>query len=179
MRQIVTDVRSGLRMLVKYPMLSGVAILTFGLGIGLSTTVFCVVNGGLFKGLPFPEADRIVAVVGTNPSQNQPQQPISVRDLVIWKARQTSFEKFGEYWFAPMNLSAEEGRPERFSGGVLTAAAFEALGVGPVLARGFKEGDDRVGAEPIVLLGYNLWRERFGSAPDVVGTTIRASGVQR
>src|SRR5436190_13171894 len=179
MRQIVTDVRSGLRMLVKYPMLSVVAILTFGLGIGLSTTVFCVVNGGLFKGLPFPEADRIVAVVGTNPSQSQPQQPISVLDLVIWKERQTSFEKFGEYWFAPMNLSAEEGRPERFSGGLLTVAAFEALGVRPILGRGFEEGDDRLGAEPVVLLGYNLWRDRFGSATDIVGKTIRASGVQR
>src|SRR3954471_2972900 len=179
MTQIVTDVRSGLRMLVKYPMLSVVAILTFGLGIGLSTTVFCVVNGGLFKGLPFPDANRIVAVVGTNPSQNQPQQPISVHDLVIWKARQTSFERFGEYWIAPMNLSAEEGRPERFSGGLLTVGAFEALGVRPILGRGFQEGDDRVGAEPVVLLGYNLWRERFGAAPGIVGATIRASGVQR
>jgi putative ABC transport system permease protein len=179
MNQIATDIRSGLRMLVKYPMLSVVAIVTFGLGIGLSTTVFCVVNGGLFKGLPFPEADRIVAVVGTNPSQNQPQQPISVRDLVIWKARQTSFEKFGEYWFAPMNLSTEEGRPERFSGGLLTVAAFEALGVEPLIGRGFRQGDDRVGAEPVVLLGYNLWRDRFGSSRDVIGRTIRASGVQR
>src|SRR6187397_370571 len=81
MGQLVTDIRSGLRMLVKYPMLSVVAILTLGLGIGLSTTVFCIINGGMFKGLPFPNAERIVAVVGTNPSQNQPQQPISVRDL--------------------------------------------------------------------------------------------------
>jgi putative ABC transport system permease protein len=97
MNQLLTDIRSGVRMLVKYPTLSLVAILTLGLGIGLSTTVFCVVNGGLFKGLPFPEADRIVAVVGTNPSQNQPQRPISVQDLAIWQERQTSFEKFGAY----------------------------------------------------------------------------------
>src|SRR6187549_654455 len=168
MGQLVTDIRSGLRMLVKYPMLSVVAILTLGLGIGLSTTVFCIINGGMFKGLPVPNADRIVAVVGTNPSPNQPQQPISVRDLVVWKARQTSFEKFGEYGSAPMNLSTEEGRPERFSGGLLTVAAFEALGVRPILGRGFQQGDDRVGAEPIVLLGYNLWRDRFRSSPDVV-----------
>lgn len=179
MGQLVTDIRSGLRMLVKYPTLSVVAILTLGLGIGLSTTVFCIINGGMFKGLPVPDADRIVAVVGTNPSQNQPQQPISVRDLVVWKARQTSFEEFGEYGSAPMNLSTEEGRPERFSGGLLTVAAFEALGVRPILGRGFQQGDDRVGAEPIVLLGYNLWRDRFGSSPDVVGTSIRAGGVQR
>src|SRR4051794_14828489 len=139
MTQLVTDVRSGLRMLLKYPMLSIVAILTLGLGIGLSTTVFCVVNGGLFKGLPFPEADRVAAVVQTNQSQNQPQQPISVQDLAIWKERQTSFEKFGPYGFAPVNLSTEEGRPERFSSGLLTVAAFDALGVQPLLGRGFRE----------------------------------------
>ena len=76
MNQLVTDIRSGVRMLVKYRTLSLVAILTLGVGIGLSTTVFCVVNGGLFKGLPFPNADRIVAVVTTNPAQNQPRQAI-------------------------------------------------------------------------------------------------------
>src|SRR3954471_2743226 len=110
MTQIVTDVRSGLRMLVKYPMLSVVAILTFGLGIGLSTTVFCVVNGGLFKGLPLPGADRVVALVATNPSRQQPRQPISVHDLAIWEARQTMFDRFGAYGFAPVNLSTEEGK---------------------------------------------------------------------
>src|SRR3954451_5009393 len=78
-----------------------------------------------------------------------------------------------------MNLSTEEGRPERFSGGLLTVDAFEALGVEPLIGRGFRQGDDRVGAEPVVLLGYNLWRDRFGSSRDIIGRTIRASGVQR
>ncbi len=179
MNQLLTDLRSGVRMLVKYPTLSIVAIVTLGLGIGLSTTVFCVVNGGLFKGLPFPDADRIVAVVGTNPAQNQPRQPISVQDLAVWKQRQTSFEKFGVYNFLPMNLSTEEGRPERFSGGLLTVEAFEALGVQPLYGRGFRDGDDRIGAEPLVLLGYDLWRDRYGSSQDIIGKTIKANGVQR
>ena len=179
MQQLLTDLRSGIRMLVKYPTLSIVAVLTLGLGIGLSTTVFCVVNGGLFKGLPFPEADRIVAVVGTNPSQAQPRLPISVPDLAVWRERQTSFEKFGAYGFSPMNLSTEEGRPERFSGGLLTVAAFDALGVQPLHGRGFQDGDDRIGAEPVVLLGYDLWRDRYRSDPGIVGRTIRANGTER
>ena len=179
MQQLLTDLRSGIRMLVKYPTLSIVAVLTLGLGIGLSTTVFCVVNGGLFKGLPFPDADRIVAVVGTNPSQTQPRLPISVPDLAVWSERQTSFDKFGAYGFSPMNLSTEEGRPERFSGGLLTVAAFDALGVQPLHGRGFREGDDRIGAEPVVLLGYDLWRDRYRSDPAIVGKTIRANGSER
>ncbi len=59
------DLRSGFRLLFKYKTLSFVSVLTLGLGIGLGTTVFCVVNAALFKGLPFPDADRIVAVVTT------------------------------------------------------------------------------------------------------------------
>lgn len=179
MNQLFTDFRSGVRMLVKYPTLSLVAVVTLGLGIGLSTTVFCVVNGGLFKGLPFPDAARVVSVVGTNPSQNQPRQPISVQDLAVWQERQTSFDSFGAFGFAPMNLSNEEGRPERFSGGQLTVAAFEALGVQPIQGRGFREGDDRPGAEPVILLGYELWRDRYGSSPDIIGKPIRANAVKR
>src|SRR5262245_10498332 len=143
MPQLLTDVRSGLRMLVKYPTLSVVAILTLGLGIGLSTTVYCVVNDGLFKGLPFPDADRIVAVANTRPAQHQPQPAISVQNLLLWNERQTSFEKFGAYSAAARNPASEEGRPQRHSGGLLTVAAFEALGVQPILGRGFREGDDR------------------------------------
>jgi predicted permease len=179
MNQLFADIRSGVRMLVKYPTLSVVAVLTLGLGIGLSTTVFCVVNGGLFKGLPFPDAERIVAVGGTNASQNQPRQPTSVHDLAIWQTRQTSFEKMGAYAFAPVNLSTEDGRPERFSSGQLTVAAFEAIGVQPLLGRGLQSGDDLPGAEPVILLSYELWKDRYGGAPDIVGKTIRANGMQR
>jgi predicted permease len=177
--QLSSDVRSGVRMLVKYPMLSLVAIATLGLGIGLSTTVFCVVNGGLFKGLPFQDADRIVAVVATNPSQNQPRRPISSQDLAIWQERQTSFELFGAFGVTPINLSTEEGRPERVTAGQLTVPAFQVLGVQPAYGRGFREGDDKPGAEPVMLLGWDLWQERYAGSPAVVGTTIRAGGVQR
>src|SRR5579862_7761067 len=97
MSQLYTDIKSGIRMLFKYPTLSIVAVLTLGLGIGLSTTVFCVVNGGMFKGLPFPDAGRVVAVVGTRAGQqdnnNNNQIGISVQDIVVYQSRQTTFER--------------------------------------------------------------------------------------
>jgi predicted permease len=136
------------------------------------------VNGGLFKGLPFPDADRIVAVVATNHAQNQPQQLISIQDFAVWEARQTSFDKIGPYSLSPMNLSTEEGRPERFSGALLSVAAFDALGVQPLYGRGFRDGDDRPGADPVVILGHDLWRDRYGGSPDIIGKSIRANGVQ-
>jgi putative ABC transport system permease protein len=177
MDHLLTDIRSGIRMLVKYPTLSTVAILTLGLGLGLSTTVFCVVNGGLFKGLPFPDADRIVSLVGT--ARNEPQRAISAQDLAIWQERQTSFERLGAFTQAPVNLSTEEGRPERWPGALLSVAAFEALGVQPLLGRGFQAGDDRPGAEAVMLIGYDIWRDRYGSSQTIVGRAIRANGTQR
>ena len=113
MDTILADVRSGIRMLIRYPALSLVAVLTLGLGIGLSTTVFCVVNGGLFKGLPFPGADRVVAFVSTIPGQQFQMQPISVQDLAVFQNGQTSFEKVGAYTFAALNLADASGRETR------------------------------------------------------------------
>src|SRR5215212_6649232 len=159
MDKILADVRSGVRMLATYPALSLVAVITLGLGIGLSTTVFSVVNGGLFKGLPFPKADRIVSLVATNPSQRQPRQQIGAQDLAVFEARQTSFEAFGAFRFSALNFAGESGRPDRISGGQLTAGAFEALGVQPILGRGFRDGDNRPGAEPVMLIGQRLWQD--------------------
>ena len=178
MKYLFGDLASGVRMLVTYPMLSVVSIVTLGLGIGLSTTVFCVVNGGVLKGLPFPNGGRIVALVATNVPQRQPQVPMSIHDLAIQLSRQSSYEHIGAYAAAPANLSVEEGRPERFSSGQLTVEAFKALGVQAELGRGFQDGDDKPGAPPIVLLGHDLWRDRFGASPSLVGTTIRVNGVQ-
>ena len=177
MNRLFGDITSGMRMLVRYPSLSLVAILTLGVGIGLSTTVFCVVNGGLFKGLPFPDADRIVAVYSSNVTQGQPRLPMSVHDFGVQLERQTSFEAIGAYSQAAFNL-ALEGRPERYQGAQLTLGAFRALGVQPILGRGFRDGDDEPGADSVVLLGHDLWRDRYGSASDIVGQTIRANGRQ-
>src|SRR5262249_53716898 len=125
---------------------------------------------------PFPNSGRIVAIVAARPSQNQSLQTVSVQDFAILAQRQTSFEVLGEYGDGPVNLSTEDGRPERFQGARLTVAAFNALGVEPELGRGFHEGDDRPGAPMIVLLGHDLWRDRYGSDRGIVGRTIRVNG---
>src|SRR5262249_19269474 len=101
MNQLASDIRSGGRLLLKYPSLSLVRVSTLGPGMGLAATVFSIVNAGLFKGLPFPDADRIMAVVSTNPLQQQPRLPISGQDLEIWQKRQTAFEQFGAYTLTP------------------------------------------------------------------------------
>jgi predicted permease len=177
MDRLLSDLTYGVRMLVRYPTLSLGAIVTLGVGIGLSTTVFCVVNAGMLKGLPLPNADRIVSVYATNPSQGESRLPISVHDLAVYQERQTSFEVVGAFTAGPYNLSLEAGRPERFQGGQLTLNAFRALGVQPIIGRGFQAGDDLPGPSSVVVLGHDLWRERYGGAPDIIGRTIRANNM--
>jgi predicted permease len=120
-----------------------------------------------------------VAVATTRTGQNQGRQPVSVQDLAVIQERQTSFDQIGAYGFAPLNVAEEGERPERLRGGQLTVAAFRALGVQPVLGRGFTDGDDRPNAAPIILLSHDVWRERYRSSPDVIGATIRANGIVR
>ncbi len=179
MTRLLDDLRSGVRMLLKFPTLSTVSILTLGLGIGMSTTVFCVVNGGMFKGLPFPQADRIVGLVATNPAQGQPRAPIPPQDLAVFLERQTSFDALGAFNITSVNLSTEEGRPERLTAGELTTGAFEALGVQPAAGRGFAPADGVPGAQPVILLGEDLWRQKFGASGAIVGSTVRANGINR
>jgi predicted permease len=179
MENLWQDLRFGVRMLIKHPTLSLISIITFGLGIGLTTTVFSVVNGALFKGLPFEEADRLVALDATNPARNVRRMPVSVHDYSVWQDRQTVFESMGAWSVVPINLSWKEDRPERYSAGAFCVGTFQSLGVRPLLGRTFRGGEDRPGAEPVIILGYELWRDRFGGSPDVVGQAVRANGISR
>jgi putative ABC transport system permease protein len=166
-------------MLVKHPTLSLIAILTFGLGIGITTMVFSVVNGAFFKGLPFEDGDRVVALANTNPSRNLRNMNISVQDYAVWQQRQTVFDTIGAWSVGPINLTWPGGQPERFSAGMMSSGAFDSLRVKPILGRTFRKGEDRPGAEPTIILGYDVWRERYGGSKEILGQTIRASGITR
>jgi putative ABC transport system permease protein len=176
MSQIRDDLRFGIRMLFKHKTLSVISILTFGLGIGLSTTVFSIVNGVLFKGFPVDRPDQIVTLFISNEERNIQRNPVSVHDFVDWQEQQKIFENFGAWSVVPLNLAFEGERPERYSAGAFSVGIFETLAVKPLLGRWFRKGEDRPGAEPAILIGERIWRDRFGSSPDIIGKSIRANG---
>ena len=131
------DLRSGIRALRTYPTLSTVAIVTLGLGIGLSTTVFCVVNGALFKGLPFEEPDRVVVAVWHQAvrARHLPPDPRSGPAVSGSRDRRRS-TSLAHTASTSVNLSSDEGRPERVSAGQLSVAAFQTLRSSPCLDAG-------------------------------------------
>ncbi len=179
MDSLLKDLRFGFRMLVKQPTLALIAIVTFTLGIGLTTTVYSIVNGALYRGLPFEESERIAWILRNKPSENINRMGVSVPDFFDWQARQTAFESMAAFGSNPVNLAQGEGRPERFQGARFTADMLDVLNVQPVLGRGFREGEDRPGAEPVIMIGYDLWQDRFGGSREILGETVRANGVTR
>jgi putative ABC transport system permease protein len=169
------EVRLGLRMLGKKPGHTVVAVVALGLGLGLTTAVFSIVYGIMFRGQPFPEFERVLALDRQNPSHGLKDQPADAHDYLDWCRRQRSFEGLAGFDDGPATVSGDQ-RPERLDGAVLTANALDLLRVRPILGRGFRPGEDRPGAPPVVLLSHPLWRSHYGGDPGIVGKTVRING---
>ncbi len=138
MAEITNEIRIAFRSLTKQPGLAILSVLALGMGIGFTAIMFSIVHGALYRGLPFPDGDRIHAVLATNPEEGIDQTSISVHDYMDWRDQQSSFEELAAYYTGTINLTATEG-PRRYDGAFMTASAFRVLGVQPFLGRSFRE----------------------------------------
>jgi len=175
MREFVREIRLSFRSLARQPGLALLAVLALGLGIGFTAIMFSIVHGALYRGLPFPDGDRIYAVLATNPSEGIEQTQISIHDFVDWREQQSSMEELAAYYNGTINVTAGEG-PERYDGAFMTASALRVLGVQPFLGRAFRDEDDRPGAPVVLILGHHVWRDDFGSDPGVLGRSVKVNG---
>ncbi|MBL8979149.1 MAG: ABC transporter permease [Gemmatimonadetes bacterium] len=166
-------------MLVKHPGLATIAIVALALGIGLTATMWSITWGGILRGLPFDQADRIIHLERTRPSHDIDSYGVPVSDYAAWREQQKSFEDLAAFSEGTVNLSGSEGRPERYEGGFVTAATFPLLRVTPLLGRNFTEEEVRPGGAAVIILGWDVWQNRFGADPAIIGKTIRANGVSR
>ena len=175
MTGLARDLRYGIRMLAKNPGLSLAAVLAFALGIGLSTAMFSIVYGVIFRGLPFEEPEQLLHVENNNPSKDQRSLEVFLQDYVEIRQRQKSFEDLGAFYEGTVNLSGDE-KPERYEGAFMTANSFGLLRVKPLIGRGIQAGEDSPGAEPVVVLGWGVWQARYNGDPKVVGRKVRVNG---
>jgi putative ABC transport system permease protein len=179
MSVLFQDLRYALRMLVKNPGFTLVAVLTLGLGIGANTAIFSVVNGVLFRPLPYPQPERLMWVgMGDPHDKIGTSSVLSDADFLDWQSRNRVFEHvaaFADSWFTLTG----SGAPERLRGAHVTADFFPTLGIAPSLGRGFAAGEDAHGSARIVVLSHALWRQRFGSDPGILGKTLMVNDVPR
>jgi predicted permease len=175
MSAVIDELRFAFRSLVKVPILSSVAILTLGLGIGMNALMFSLVYGALFRGLPFPEEDRIVRLAWIDPAAPENWRSVSLRDFADLEAQQGTIDDLAGITTGTMNLAGID-RPVRFNGAWVSWNGFQALQAQPVMGRSFTEEEGRPGAPLSVILGHHVWEGTFGGDPDILGRTVRING---
>src|SRR6185503_19364958 len=173
---ILRDLRYGARTLRKSPTLIIVATLALGVGIGLSATMWSIIYGAIVKGLPYPQADRIVVVDRINPARGpRNRMGVTVHDFHDYAAQQKSFDAFAGNTCGTINVSGTE-KAERFDGCWMTAGALDIPRIAPLMGRTILASDARAGGERVAVIGYSMWQDRYAGARDIVGTLIRANG---
>jgi len=169
------DVRYGLRLLLKNPGFTAIAVLTLALGIGANTALFSVVNGVLLNPLPYPDPERLVAVYSNSDSSGMGS--ISYPNFVDWQRDNHSFSALGAFRTEEYNLTGI-GEPERLHGHMVSADFLTALGINPILGRNILGEEDQAGGAPVVVLGDGFWKRKFGLSPDVLGKSLTLNGKQ-
>lgn len=166
------DLRHAARSLLKSPGFTLVAMLTLALGIGVNSAMFSVLNAVLLRPLPYPAAERIVALSETFPQRGEGLTPAAPRNFLDWKEQSRSFSALAAYRQQNLILTGA-AEPEQLEAVRASAELFAVFGVAPALGRGFTADDDAPGAVPGVMLGHGLWQQRFAGDPAAVGTTIQ------
>ena len=165
------DIRYALRLLLKQPGITTLAVVTLALGIGANTAIFSAVNAVLLRPLPYPDADRVVMIWEKRAREAVLDAPVAPADFVDWEKRQASFEAIAGMSMSAVDLTGA-GEPVRLFAGVVSPAFFDVLGVKPALGRTFRPDEAVFGQHRVVILGDRIWRQRFGADPTIVGRTI-------
>jgi predicted permease len=176
-RQMLQDVRFGVRLLGKSPVFGITGIAIVALGIGAATAIFSVVYGVMLRPLPFREPERLVSIwLQRNAARNYP----AAADAVELRQLRGVFEDVALFENANLNLvgACPQGgcEPQRLQGASVSPNLFSVLGVPAALGRTFARDEDQAGRERVVLLSDALWRGRFGADRAVVGRQIRLNG---
>jgi putative ABC transport system permease protein len=170
---MLNDLRYAIRMLLKNPGFTAVAVLTLALGIGANTAIFSVVNAVLLRALPYHDPEQLVMLWTDNPSSNVGfhELPPTPTDLIAWRSQAQSFDQIAAFKVAWANLS-DQGDPERVGAVRVTANLFPLLGLQTMLGRIFMLEEEQPGPNKAAIISYGLWKRRYGGDPALVGRTI-------
>jgi putative ABC transport system permease protein len=171
---LLQDLRFAFRLILRDPWFSAAAISALALGIGANTVGFTIVNAAFLRGLPFEDSNRLHIMSWQNRSGRRSN--VSHAELLDWRAQSRTFASLAAYGEATLNISDDSNLPEQAHGTAITANAFGVLRQQPLVGRDFTAGDERPGAEPVVIIGYTVWQNRYGRDPDVVGRSLRVNG---
>ncbi len=169
------DARHTFRTLRRNPTFAFVAILTLGLGIGANSAIFSVVNGILFRDLPFNAPDQLVSICETFPDDPGRCVTASPPNVADWAERSGSFQDIGVFRWWGHILETSDGAQD-LSSLLANPELFRVMGYQPAVGRVFRDEDQLEGNRYRAVLDYDFWEAQFGSDPTIVGTTLTLSG---
>jgi putative ABC transport system permease protein len=170
MDRLAGDVRYALRLLVRNPGFSAVAIAALAIGIGANTAIFSVVNGVLLQPLPYPQPERLVRICREFPSGMGCAQ--SIPKFMAWRGAQ-AFDAVAAYDFAGPGLNLSGGdRPQQVRGIHVSADYFRVFGTSAAIGRTFTADEDRPGGAHVAVLAHSVWTTRFGGDQTILGRVI-------
>jgi putative ABC transport system permease protein len=176
MGSFVSDLRHSIRLLIKTPGFSVIAIAALALGIGANTAIFSVVNTVLLQPLPYPEPDRIMRIQRVYKSGDIGSST-SIPKFMTWKANNQTFDAMALYDFAGPGLNLGAGdRPEQVKGIHISEEYFRVFGVTPSQGRTFLPQEDLPGGAKAAVVSYSLWQTHLGGDPAIVGKPIILGG---
>jgi putative ABC transport system permease protein len=152
-----------------------VAILCLGLGIGINTTIFSIIDGVLLKPFPYDDPDRLV-VLETWRTRDDARDRVSIPDLRDWRAASKSFTTIAGLVEGSLTVADDGGEPERYAGARVSWDMFRLLGIRPVAGRDFLESDDQPNAAGVAVISHLLWTTRYRSDPRAIGRGVTISG---
>lgn len=175
----MTFLRVALRQIRHRPLFSFMAALSLALGIGLVATQFSLIDGILLRGIPAPEAQRIMHIGRMAPASQGRDgwESLPYRDFLAFRERQTSFDLIVGSTSGGLNLSAPGRIPSHHAGSFVTHNVPELMGTQPMLGRWFTAEEDQIGKPMLIVLSHKLWQEEFAAAPGVLGQPLNVNGV--
>jgi predicted permease len=169
--ELMQDYKLGLRMLVKYPGLTIAGGLALAIAIGIGAGWYEVTRDVLRPSIPLPGGDRLVEIEMRNLAGGDDERRL-LHDLAIWQREVHSIADLGAYRSVERTLTLGDAPPEPITLAEITASAFRLVQVPPLVGRPLLDSDERPGASPVAVLGYDLWRQRFGARAEAIGETI-------
>src|SRR5688572_1844160 len=173
MNTLFQDLQYGLRMLLKHPGVTVIALITLALGIGANTAIFSVVNAVLLNPLPYREPDRLVSLWENVPAHGRWR--VAPANFFDWKKQNTVFEDVVAYGASSLTLTGD-GQPEQLLGTRVSSGFFSVVGVEPILGRAFSAEEHERGKGQVVILGHSFWQRRYGGDKNIIGRNVTLDG---
>jgi len=170
METLLQDLKYSVRMLLKSPGFTAVAVLTLALGIGANTAIFSIINSVLLRPLPFHEPQQLVQLWETEGAPGN--YPLTGPDYLDWQSQNATLAGTSLFsWDRSLNASGA-GQPEAAAVINTQANFFSLLGVQPQIGRTFASGEDQPGKNHIAILSYSFWQRHFGGQTSAIGQTV-------